>query len=418
MGLWQDSLVYWRDFGYPDSSRRILAMAQNVGEANAKTFAELVAGPIVDVYVGETKQHWPIHRNILAFHSEYLQTELQHSPDSTPRKKGQTDNLRLDLPDDDPAGFELLVKWLYQGKIEDVSNIADDQDKYDYAVSCQKLHQLCERLDLPRLKNIAMDQYRKALNQAGLVPDPEELNVIYRQSAEQSPFRKLMVNIAARQIMDPDSDKDAESYRPCFENNADFAVELINAIKKGMGGLLFEDPTEETGCEYHDHNEGPNCHVRGKKKLAVSRSDFSARQTDSSPSTPATSRPGGTTSLATPHINGFAETNDRYPASRSDDGKAENNSNDYICHDERGKEEFEDDDDFKSALSEAGTSSFSRTPTRILNSPKPGRRTPRKISRRSLGSTSEWEAPSERAISKSREGRGREPEEYKEQDTV
>lgn len=142
-----------------------------------------------------------MHRNLLAYHSDYLKAELQHSPNDSPKKKSLSDNLRLDLPDDDPVGFELLVKWLYQGKIEEVTNIVDHNDKYGYAVACQKLHQLCERLEFPRLKNIAMDQYRKALNQAGLVPDAEELNVIYRQSVELSPFRKLMVNIAARQIL-------------------------------------------------------------------------------------------------------------------------------------------------------------------------------------------------------------------------
>ena len=234
---------------------------------HAKRVQSLLSGPIVDIYVGETKRHWPLHRNLLAYHSEYLKTELEHSPTDTPKKKSLPDNLRLDLPDDDPAGFELLVKWLYQGKIEDVTNVVDHNDKYEYAVACQKLHQLCERLEIARLKNIAMDQYRKALNQAGLVPDAEELNGIYRESVEQSPFRRLMVNIAARQIMDPESDKDAESYRQCFENTSDFAVELVNAIKKGMGGLLFEDPTEKKDCEYHDHNEGPNCQIRGKKKL-------------------------------------------------------------------------------------------------------------------------------------------------------
>jgi hypothetical protein len=209
-----------------------------------------------------------LHRNLLAYHSEYLRDELQHTPSGTPKKsKAVPANLRLDLPDDDPAGFQLLVKWLYQGKIEDVLNIADDTDKYEYAVACQKLHQLCERFEIPRLKNIAMDQYRKALNLTELVPDAEELNVIYRQSIDHSPFRKLMVDIAARQIMDPESEKDAESYRQCFENNTEFAIDLVNAIKKGMGGLLFEDPTEKKDCEYHDHDAGPNCHTRGKKKL-------------------------------------------------------------------------------------------------------------------------------------------------------
>ena len=42
MGVWQDSLIYYRDFGYPDSLRRLLSMAHNVGDASAKTFAEYV----------------------------------------------------------------------------------------------------------------------------------------------------------------------------------------------------------------------------------------------------------------------------------------------------------------------------------------------------------------------------------------
>ena len=72
-----------------------------------------------------------------------------------------------------------------------------------------------------------------------------------------------MTKIAARQIMDPDSEKDAEVYRQCFENSPDFAIELIHAIKEGTGGILLEDPTATEGCEYH----GPICHVRGKGKL-------------------------------------------------------------------------------------------------------------------------------------------------------
>lgn len=239
-------------------------------QAYAKSLRErLLSGTLVDVYVGEDKKHWSLHRNLLCYHSEYLKAELQHSPDSTSKSKskGASDSLRLDLADDDPAGFELLVKWLYQGKLDDVSTLSDDQEKYNYAVACQKLHNLCDRFEMPKLKNIAIDQYRKGLSEAGLVPDAEELDVIYRQSPKASPFRNLMVKIAARQIMDPDSEKDAESYRHCFENNPEFAIDLVNAIKWGTGGVLFDDPTEGADCEYHDHDNGPNCHNKGKKKL-------------------------------------------------------------------------------------------------------------------------------------------------------
>jgi len=348
-----------------------MAQHENVGDAPAKTFAELLAGPIVDIYVGDSNRHWPLHRNLLAYHSDYLQAELQHTPESTPKSKGKgaSENLRLDLPDDDPAGFELLVKWLYQGKIEDVSIIGDEQEKYEYAVACQKLHQLCDRFEIPKLKNIAMDQYRKGLSQAGLVPDAEELNTIYRQSPEASTFRKLMVNIAARQIMDPESEKDAESYRQCFENNADFAVDLVNAIKTGMGGMLFEDPTEKADCEYHDHESGPYCHNKGKKRLVVSRSNQEPRPETPSPTNARSSRPSHSPSRTPPEINGVAETDDR--ASETSGGA----------------------ESWKSfAAFEVGSeraNSFA-----VRNSVTPGRKPPRKLARRSNAPSEYGEAPS------------------------
>ncbi|QDS71069.1 hypothetical protein FKW77_008809 [Venturia effusa] len=279
-------------------------------QANAKSLRErLLSGPMVDVYVGGAKRHWSLHRNLLAYHSEYLEAELQQSPEPFPLKNGSgaSNGLRLDLPEDEPAGFELLVKWLYQGRLDDVSSIDDDQEKYEYAVACQKLHILCDRFELPKLKNIAMDQYRKGLSQAGLVPDAEELSAIYKQSSETSPFRKLMVKIAARQIMDPDTEKDAESYRKCFDDSPDFAIDLVNAIKAGCGGgMLFDDPTESADCEFHDHDNGPNCHIKGKGRKKLGIRPISNKSSPPTTPTPRSRRPSPPKS---PKVNGLAETN-------------------------------------------------------------------------------------------------------------
>jgi hypothetical protein len=219
----------------------------------------LLSGPMLDIYVGESKRHWSLHRNLLLHHSERLETELQGDGKKTISK--------LELPDQDPAGFELLVKWLYQGTLDDVTDMPDANQKYDYAVSCHKLYLLCDRFDMPQLKNVAMDQYRRGLNQAELVPDADEIDDIYRKSPSESPFRSLMTQIAARQIMDPDNDRDVETYRQCFESNPDFAIDLVKAIKHGAGGILFQDPTSRGNeCEFHDHEAGPNCHIKGKGK--------------------------------------------------------------------------------------------------------------------------------------------------------
>ncbi|OCL09199.1 hypothetical protein AOQ84DRAFT_26888 [Glonium stellatum] len=232
-------------------------------QAKAKSQrARLLSGPLIDIYVGQSKRHWALHRNLLCHHSEQLASILLPPNESKRKPEG-----KLELPDVDPSGFELLVRWLYQGKLDDVSTLPDPYTQYEYAVSCHNLYMLCDRFDMPQLKNIAMDQYRKGLNEARLVPDAAEMNEIYRKSGPGSPFRRLITKIAARQIMDPDSEKDAESYRECFDNNPDFAIDLVNAIKVGTGGLLFDDPTDGVTCEYHDHDAGPNCHIRGKGRV-------------------------------------------------------------------------------------------------------------------------------------------------------
>lgn len=226
------------------------------------TRARLLSGPTVDIFVGSQRRQWTLHRNLLCHYSSYFEAEFQGH--EVPRAKKSGEN-RLDLPEDDPRGFALLVKWLYQGELEDISGM-NDEEKYEYAVACHKLYLLCNRFYMLPLKNVAIDQYRRALHEAQLVPDADEINQIYRASPPGSPFRSLMTKIAARQIMDPEVDKDAETYRECFDNNPDFAVEMVNAVRHLSGGMLFDDPTEDIACEYHDHSDGQDCAVKGKAK--------------------------------------------------------------------------------------------------------------------------------------------------------
>ncbi|KAF2219589.1 hypothetical protein BDZ85DRAFT_44048 [Elsinoe ampelina] len=261
-----------RDFAYIDQVPMILPESRGeISISSAKDFSELLSGPTVDIFVGKDKRRWSIHRNLLVHHSGYFETAFMgaHLP------KSKQANQTLELLKDDPAGFELFVKWLYQGRLDDPGTMSDEQ-KYEYAVACHKLYLLCERFELPDLKNMSVDQYRLCLNEAQLVPDAEEINDIYKISPKGSPFRKLMTQIAARQIMDPDTDKDAESYRSCFQDNPDFAVDMVNAIKTGTGGVLFDDPTEGNDCEYHDHENGAACRHRPR---TLGRSAFSFLQT-------------------------------------------------------------------------------------------------------------------------------------------
>ena len=223
----------------------------------------LLSGPMVNINVGTGKdsRQWSLHRNLLTYHSDYFVRRFGGQAQSG--ANGQNDSLNLDLPEDAPSAFELFVKWLYQGSIDDVSSIDNDR-KWDYAFACQQLYALCERIELPLLKNAAIDQFRRGCFEAGLVPGPEEIAPVYETTPKGSPFRKLVSRIAARQIMDPDNNRDAATYEKCF-GDRDFAIDVINSIRDGVGGKLLADPTELVGCEYHDHSKGSPCALQSPK---------------------------------------------------------------------------------------------------------------------------------------------------------
>lgn len=214
----------------------------------------LLAGPLLEIVVGAEQKRWHLHHNLLRHHSRFFDENDVVNGEEKRIKDG-----KLELLDEDPNAFRLLVKWLYQGRIEDVS-MMDRDKKWDYAFACQNLYMLCDRIGLQELKNQAIDQFRKGCYEARLVPGAEEIKPIYERTRVDSPFRKLVSRIAARQIMDPDSKRDASMYRDCFRDAPDFAVDVLNAIREGTEGVLLDDPTEGNSCRFHEHENGESCH--------------------------------------------------------------------------------------------------------------------------------------------------------------
>ena len=147
--------------------------------------------------------------------------------------------------------------------------------KWDYAYTCQKLYLMSTVMGLTELRNVAIDQFRKGCYEARLVPGPEEMGPIYARTPKGSPFRKLVSKIAARQLMDPDTKRDAGQYRACFEASPDFAIDVINQIRDGTGGVLFDDPNEGNSCRYHEHTSGQTCHKTVKFESGVKEPDWS-----------------------------------------------------------------------------------------------------------------------------------------------
>lgn len=225
--------------------------------------SRLLSGPLLDIYVGPDQKHWALHQNLLTHHSRFFDENHTVNGEHKRIKDG-----KLRLPEEDPDAFALLVKWMYQGRIEDVSRKPKDT-QWEYAFACQKLYTLSITIGLVELQNLAIDQFRKGCHDSGLVPGPEEMIPIYQKTPSSAPFRKLVSKIAARQIMDPESKADASTYRQCFEASPEFAIDVINEIRNGTNGFLFDDPTEGNSCRFHEHSDGESCQKTVKFKNGV-----------------------------------------------------------------------------------------------------------------------------------------------------
>lgn len=227
----------------------------------------LLSGPLLEIHVGPEPKRWHIHLNLLCHHSTFFrdaklgyingEEKTLRNGDTELKNDGAQEmkDYKLDLSDEDPAAFRVLVKWLYQGQIDHVSTMPSDQ-KWNYTYTCQNLYLLARRLSIPTLGNLAIDQFRQGCNITRLVPGAEEIRPIYARTPPESPFRKLVSRIAARQIMDPDVERDAGCYKEVFKDHPDFAVDVLNAIREGTGGSPLDDPNEGNGCRYHEHSNG------------------------------------------------------------------------------------------------------------------------------------------------------------------
>lgn len=208
----------------------------------------LLSGALLEITVGPEEKRWHLHLNLLRHYSSFF--DQYDGQDAS--------NAPVDLKEEDTAAFRMFVKWLYQGRIDEVSSIPKDK-KWDYAFACQNLYMLCERLGVEDLKNQAIDQFRRGCFETRLVPGSEEILPVYRRTKVGSPFRMLVSKIAARQIMDPDTKRDAVMYSQVFTAAPEFAVDVLNAIREGTNGVLLDDPTEGNGCRYHEHAGGESC---------------------------------------------------------------------------------------------------------------------------------------------------------------
>ena len=82
-------IKYW-DFAYTNKRGR---MTTDIRETTAKTFADLLSGPIMDIHVGngKSKRRWSLHLNLLSYHSTLFKEKVAEGVKERGAKNGSID---------------------------------------------------------------------------------------------------------------------------------------------------------------------------------------------------------------------------------------------------------------------------------------------------------------------------------------
>ncbi|OAP58546.1 hypothetical protein AYL99_07636 [Fonsecaea erecta] len=229
------------------ASKRPLVGEHENARVEKRSFA--ACDDIVAVTVGRDKLQHLVHESVLC-KSPFFDKCL-HS--------GMREQLQkaINLPEDDPEGFAIVVEWLYSGTVPQKCGWRCLLRAYNAA----------QKFCMPDLQNALVDLFRTEMTPASL--SPNWVSYIWGHTADGCQLRKLVLDIFYYHIS-----KDPTTYRDYgvgVEEGEYYAVQMERLMcKTQLAMALFwrfadrsdrpsKEPAKMKGCVYHVHEDGNKC---------------------------------------------------------------------------------------------------------------------------------------------------------------
>ena len=228
----------------------------------------LLAGGLVDIYVGASRKQYQVHKTLLCHRSAFFRAAFcgpfMEAASST-----------LSMVDDAPEVFDLVVRWIYKGTIDPLtrehlrssnnnnSSSSSSSDNTRTTTAAPLIHLqlfvLADKLQMPDLQDCVLDAIRRGLRRANTYLAPGQIVYVLNNAPATSVLRRFTVDLAAFAVCRMRIRVD--TFRPCFEESADFACELTTAVLAALTPFHpVRDPRgrlslteEELGCEWGRH---------------------------------------------------------------------------------------------------------------------------------------------------------------------
>ena len=176
--------------------------------------SRLLSHSLVDIYVGPDGDSYPVHEKLLCYHSPVLRRHFYAK---------NARNTTYGLDDEEPATFDLLLGFLYSGRLPPPIQEPDVGPLLDGYL-------LSQRLEMARLGEACVDAVRGYYQGRGTYPSLRRVQYVYEHTDEDNAMREMMVSSIARYLTLGDGIP--KHWAAALGRNGPLAVDIIRAIQE------------------------------------------------------------------------------------------------------------------------------------------------------------------------------------------
>ncbi|KAE8448423.1 hypothetical protein EG329_009488 [Mollisiaceae sp. DMI_Dod_QoI] len=155
---------------------------------------ELISGPRVDVYIGPSKEHYSLPKNLLCYYSKFFDRCFNNV-----FEEGQTQ--KLELPEDTVEDFDILLEYMTHTTVSSSAKVvsAIEEDAFDH---CIAFLQYIDKYDMKEVTIAVHDSMEKIIknrpsNRRGAkLATGNNIEIVFSTTSPCSLLRDLIVNTA------------------------------------------------------------------------------------------------------------------------------------------------------------------------------------------------------------------------------
>ncbi|TVY81681.1 hypothetical protein LSUE1_G006000 [Lachnellula suecica] len=214
---------------------------------------------MVDLFVGPQKTLLRVHKVLLCQKIPYFAKMFQGG------FKEATDNFAT-FPEDNREEFDLLIEWVYTGKIRGLENNAYPNIRTQISSwALLPFYTLAEKLCLTSLKDGILDVYRHNQTKNNSIHAISYLKSCWKDSFEGSEVGRYMLDSLVYIFMELKQPKELEIWSTSDILDLAFRHQGLSklafeAIRQHThAGTKPKDPRKIPNCEYHSHGKDEPC---------------------------------------------------------------------------------------------------------------------------------------------------------------